>query len=65
MTMNKQKLRTYRSETPSLLQLKTALTSARKGLPPRVAKKDLNEELALDLIEKLKTQYKKYLRFIG
>jgi hypothetical protein len=63
--MNRQKMHTYRSETPSLVLLKTTLTSARKGLPPRVAKKDLNEELALKLIEELKTQYKKYLRFIG
>jgi hypothetical protein len=65
MNMNKQKVRTYRSETPSLLPLRIVLTGARKDLPPRVSKRDTNEELALKLIEKMRTEYKKFMRFIG
>jgi len=65
MNMNKQKVRTYRSETPSLLPLRIVLTSARKDLPPRVSKRDTNEELALKLIEKMRTGYQKFIRFIG
>jgi hypothetical protein len=56
--MNKQSKRTYRAET-SLLPLKTVLAEARKDLPPRVWQMDMNEELALELIEKMKTDYKK------
>lgn len=63
--MNKQKMHTYRSETLSLTSLKLVLTSARKDLPPHVAKKDRNEELALKLIKKIRTSYKKHLRFIA
>ncbi|HLO31909.1 MAG TPA: hypothetical protein VK249_22360 [Anaerolineales bacterium] len=63
--MNKQKVHTYRFETLSLLRLKLTLMNARKDSPPGVAKKDRNEELALKLIETLKTKYKKFLPIIN
>ena len=65
MNMNKQKVRTYRSETLSLLTLRIVLTDARKDVPPQVSKNDMNEELAAKLIRKMKRQYKKYLRLIA
>ena len=65
MNMNKQKIRTYQSEALSLLTLRIVLTDARRDVPPHVSKNDLNEELAVKLIRKLKRQYKKYLRLIG
>lgn len=61
--MNKQSKRTYRTEAPSLLSLKIVLTKARKDLPPRVWNKEKDEELALELIEKMQTEYKKSLAF--
>ena len=63
--MNKQKIRTYGSETLSLLTLRIVLTDARKNVPPNVSKNDMNEELATKLISKMRRQYKKYLRFIS
>ncbi len=65
MTMNKQKVRTYRSEALSLLTLRIVLTDARKDVPPQVSKNDMNEELAAKLIRKMRRQYRKYLRFIN
>ncbi len=65
MHMNKQKIRTYRSEALSLLTLRIVLTDARKDVPPQVSKNDMNEELAAKLIRKMKRQYKKYLRLIA
>jgi hypothetical protein len=65
MTMNKQKVRTYRSEALSLLTLRLVLTDARKDVPPQTSKNDLSEELAAKLIRKMRRQYKKYLRLIG
>ncbi len=65
MHMNKQKIRTYRSEALSLLTLRIVLTDARKDVPPQVSKNDMNEELAARLIRKMKRQYKKYLRLIA
>ncbi len=65
MNMNKQKVRTYRSETLSLLTLRLVLTDARKDVPPQVSKNDLNEELAARLIRKLRRQYKRYLRLLA
>jgi len=38
------------------------LTTARKDLPPQVSKKDVNEELALRLIEKMRTEYGRVFR---
>ncbi len=63
--MNKQKLRTYRSEALSLLTLRIVLTEARKDVPPQVSKNDMNEELAAKLIRKMKRQYRKYLRVLA
>ena len=54
----------FRSDaTLSLLPLRMVLTNARKGLPPSTLKlqPDINEELALRLIEKMQTDYKKPL----
>ncbi len=65
MHMNKQKIRTYRSEALSLLTLRIVLTDARKDVPPQISKNDMNEELAAKLIRKMKRQYKKYLRLIA
>ena len=65
MHMNKQKIRTYRSEALSLLTLRIVLTDARKDVPPQVSKNDMNEELAAKLIRKMKRQYKKYLRLVA
>jgi hypothetical protein len=63
--MNKQTVRTYRSEALSLLTLRIVLTDARRDVPPQVSKNDMNEELAAKLIRRMKRQYKKYLRFIS
>ncbi|MBN2117891.1 MAG: hypothetical protein JW730_15045 [Anaerolineales bacterium] len=63
--MNKQKIRTYGSETLSLLTLRIVLTDARKNVPPNVSKNDMNEELAMKLINKMRRQYKKYLRLLS
>lgn len=57
--MNKRQTRTYRSESLSLSPLKLVLTKARKGLPPRVYHRDVNEELASKLIEKMKLKFTK------
>ena len=62
--MKKQKICSYRSETSSLLSLRMVLTNARKTLPPRVAKKDASDELALRLIQKMKTEYKRQPSFV-
>ena len=62
--MNKQNRRAYRSETQSMLWLKTVLTKATKDAPPRVWNLDTNEELALQLIKKMKTEHKKSLPLI-
>ena len=57
--MNKKQTRTYRSDTLSLSPLKLVLIKARKGMPPRISRKDANEELATSLIEKMKLQFTK------
>jgi hypothetical protein len=57
--MNKKQTRTYHSETLSLSPLKLVLINARKGIPPRLARRDANEELAMSLIEKMKLQFTK------
>lgn len=51
--------RTYRSEALSLLPLKLMLINARKGMPPRISRRDANEELAMSLIEKMKLHFTK------
>ena len=63
--MNKQKNYLYRSEDLDLLTLRIVLTDARKDVPPQVSKNDLPEELFAELIEKLKRQYRRYLRSIS
>ena len=63
--MNKQRNYVYRSEALDLLTLRLVLTDARKDVPPHVARNDMNEELAAKLIEKMKRQYKRYLRSIS
>lgn len=60
--MNKQRDYLSRAEDLSLLTLRIVLTDARKDVPPHVSQNDLSEELAAELIEKLKRQYKRYLR---
>jgi len=45
---------------PSLLPLRMALTLAESDVPPR-PQPDANEQLALRLIQKMKTEYKKQL----
>ena len=65
MNMNKQTVRTYRSEALSLLTLRIVLTDARRDVPPNMSKNDMSEELAAKLIKRMKSQYKRYLRFIA
>lgn len=57
--MNNKQTRTYRSETLSLSPLKLVLINARKGMPPRIARGDANEDLAVSLIERMKLQFAK------
>ena len=57
--MNKKPTRTYHSDVLSLSPLKLVLIKARKGMPPHIARRDANEELAISLIEKLKLQFTK------
>ena len=63
--MNEQQDYLYRSEVLSLLTLRIVLTDARKHVPPHVSANDMNEELAAESIEKLKRQYKRYVRSIS
>jgi hypothetical protein len=65
--MNRQMNRTVRFEAPSLLPLKWVLTEARMDTPPRNLdlRGDVNEELALKLIERMKTEYGRPLPFAG
>jgi len=63
--MNKQREYLACSEALSLLTLRIVLTDARRDVPPHVSINDMNEELAAELIKKMKRQYKKYLRFIN
>jgi hypothetical protein len=63
--MNKQRDYLYRSEALSLLTLRIVLTDARKDVPPHTLKNDMSEERALELIEKMKRQYKRYLRSLS
>ena len=62
--MNKQRDYLYCSEVLSLLTLRIVLTDARQNVPPHVSVNDMNEELAAKAIEKLKRQYKRYVRSI-
>jgi hypothetical protein len=60
--MNRQRDYLSRSEDLSLLMLRIVLTDARKDVPPHVSRNDMNEELAAALIERMKRQYRRYLR---
>jgi len=60
--MNRQRDYLSRSEDLSLLILRIVLTDARKDVPPHVSRNDMNEELAAALIERMKRQYRRYLR---
>ena len=57
--MKKQVIPSYHVETSSLSSLRVILTNARRALPPRLARKDASDELALRLIQRMKTEYKK------
>jgi hypothetical protein len=48
---------------PSLLPLREALTSAETETPSRPQRMDPNEQRALELIARMKTEYKKPLPF--
>jgi hypothetical protein len=63
--MNKQREYLACSEALSLLTLRIVLTDARRDVPPHVSINDMNEELAAELLEKMKRQYKKYLRYFS
>ena len=65
--MNNHTRRTVHSGVLPLSPLKVVLTDARKDLPPRVLKyqKDVNEDLALKLIEKMKKEYRKHLPYVN
>lgn len=63
--MNKQKDYLSRSEALSLLTLRIVLTDARRDVPPHVSIHDIDEQLAAEAIEKMKRQYKRYLRSIS
>jgi hypothetical protein len=56
---NKKTLRTH----PSLLPLRMALTAAESGSPSRPPFVTADERCALDLIQKMKTEYSKPLPF--
>jgi hypothetical protein len=62
--MNNQRDYVYCSEALSLLTLRIVLTDARRDVPPHISNNDMSEELAAELIEKMKRQYKRYLRSI-
>ena len=48
-----------KKQKASLSRLEMVLTNARRRLPPRVSKKDANDDLASRLIQQMKTEYKK------
>ena len=48
---------------PSLLPLRMALVAAESGSPARPPRIDTNEQRALQLIQKMKTEYQKPLPF--
>jgi hypothetical protein len=63
--MNKQREYMSCSEALSLLTLRIVLTDARRDVPPQASIHDMDEELAAEAIEKMKRQYKRYLRSIS
>ena len=55
----------YGHTHPSLVQLRTALTTAEKESPSRPPYVDPNEQRALELISKVKTEFQKSTPFTG
>jgi len=62
-----EKKNTLHFDALSLLPLKMALINAEKESPPRAPKRqlDMNEELALKLIRRMKKQFQKSRLFVG
>ena len=60
--MNRQRDYLSCSEALSLLTLRIVLTDARRDVPPHASIRDMDEERAAESIEKMKRQYKRYLR---
>jgi hypothetical protein len=63
--MNKQRDYLSCSEALSLLTLRIVLTDARRDVPPHASIHDMDEKRAAESIEKMKRQYKRYVRFIS
>ena len=63
--MNKQKDYLSCSEALSLLTLRIVLMDARRDVPPHVSIRDIDEKLAAESIDKMKRQYRRYLRSIS
>jgi hypothetical protein len=61
LDVNKKTLRPY----PSLLPLRMALTLAERESPACPPRMDANERLAMQLIEKVKAEYKKPLPLLN
>ena len=61
MAMNQKIMLAYRSQGPSLLPLETALKEAKLYSPADIFKPqtDVDEELAFELIERMKKQYRR------
>jgi glutamate/tyrosine decarboxylase-like PLP-dependent enzyme len=59
--MNQKFMFTHRSNSPSLLPLKIVLKEAKKCSPPDTSKPqtDMDEQLALQLIENMKKPYRR------
>ena len=57
--LDEKKTALHASRHPSLLPLRMALSLAESGSPSRPLRLDVNEQLALQLIEKVKAGYKK------
>lgn len=62
-----QKKRTYHSDASALLPLKMVLIAAERESPARAPKRgpDVNEQLALKLIGRMKKQFQKSRLFVG
>lgn len=63
--LDEKKTALHASRHPSLLPLRIALSLAESGSPSRPPRMDVNEQLALQLIEKMKTSYKKPQPFLN
>ncbi len=61
LTGTRNTLRSY----PSLLQLRTVLSAAESESPAQPPVVDVNEKLALQLIERMRANYKKEFLFLN